>query len=151
IFGALEGYLGSICLAYKDGRSMGIATGVGALVNIILNYAGIRLFGAIGAAYATLISYFTMFAIAYMLTRKHICLAVDIKRDMLGYVLILTAGVITMYPGLAGGNLATNADAGITALSSYGWTYAADAVFFMLLIILYRDQAAGLVRRIRKG
>ncbi|MBQ7583301.1 MAG: polysaccharide biosynthesis C-terminal domain-containing protein [Lachnospiraceae bacterium] len=145
IFGALEGYLGSICLAHKDGRSMGIATGTGALVNIILNYAGITLFGAIGAAYATLISYFVMFAIAYVLTGKHIKIEVDIKRDVIGYILVLLAGGLTMYPGLipAGGKAA--------GLASCPWTYAAVAGIVLILFFLYRDQIAGTARRVMRS
>ena len=120
IFGALEGYLGSICLAHKDGKSMGIATGVGALVNIIFNYLGIMVFGTIGAAYATLISYFTMFVIAYGMVSKHVRLEVNIKRDALGYFLIFCAGFITMY----GGDIA----------------YFADMLIMVFIMILYRDR-----------
>ena len=149
IFGALEGYLGSICLAYKDGRSMGIATGTGALVNIILNFAGIRLFGALGAAYATMISYFTMFAIAYVLTGKHIRLEVDIKRNVLGYVLILAAGSVTMIPGTAAGKGTGALGNGLQSVLSCGWTYAADAVIVLILIFMYRDQAAFIIRRLK--
>ncbi len=157
IFGALEGYLGSICLAHKDGKSMGIATGTGALVNIILNYFGIILYGAIGAAYATLISYFTMFVIAYALTGKHVRIEVDIKRDMAGYFLVLSAGALTMYPGLisAGeGKAVAQGDpmrADIAGLASYPWTYAAVAAIVVVLIFLYRDQIAYVARRLGKA
>ncbi len=120
IFGALEGYLGSICLAHKDGKSMGVATGIGALVNIIFNFIGIKAFGAIGAAYATLISYFTMFVIAYVMVKKHVGLEVNIKRDALSYLLILAAGFITSYGGEA--------------------AYFADALILVFIAVLYRDR-----------
>lgn len=152
IFGALEGYLGSICLAHKDGKSMGTATGAGALVNIILNYIGILLFGAQGAAYATLISYFTMFAIAYVLTGKHVRILVNINRDIAGYVLILLSAAITMYPGLtamqgraASSNETVSAD--MAELISYPWTYAGAAVILLILIYIYREQIAYVVKR----
>ena len=141
IFGALEGYLGSICLAYKDGKSMGAATGAGAVVNIILNYAGIRLFGALGAAYATMISYFTMFALAYVLTERHVRIEVNIKRDAFGYALITAAGFITMIPGLF-------ADTG-SGIVGMGWTYAADAVILLIFIIIYRDQVKLMAGRLK--
>lgn len=141
IFGALEGYLGSICLAYKDGKSMGIATGSGAIVNIILNYAGIRLFGAMGAAYATMISYFTMFALAYVLTGRHVKIEVNIKRDAFGYALIVAAGFITMIPGLS-----SDISSGIAGM---GWTYAADAVILLIFIIIYRDQVKLMAGRLK--
>ncbi|MCR5773732.1 MAG: polysaccharide biosynthesis C-terminal domain-containing protein [Lachnospiraceae bacterium] len=150
IFGALEGYLGSICLAHKDGKSMGIATGIGALVNIILNYLLIIRLGAIGAAYATLVSYSTMFVIAYLLTGRHVDLLVDIKRDTLGYLLILLAGGITMYPGLAEGTGELQGKA-MLSLGAYAWTYCAVAVIIVLLIALYRKQILFVKRRFFGG
>ncbi|MBQ9444705.1 MAG: polysaccharide biosynthesis C-terminal domain-containing protein [Lachnospiraceae bacterium] len=144
IFGALEGYLGSICLAYKDGKSMGIATGSGALVNIILNYIGISFFGAIGAAYATMASYFTMFVIAYVLTRKHVAMEVNIKRNIAAYILIFILGAVTMYPGLIG-------DAGTVGAASYPWTYVSGALIVVMIVILYRDRISFLKGKITGG
>ena len=43
IFGALTGFLGSICLAHEDSKSMGLATGAGALTNVALNFAYSRM------------------------------------------------------------------------------------------------------------
>lgn len=163
IFGALEGYLGSICLAHKDGKSMGIATGTGALVNIILNYLGILLFGAIGAAYATLISYFTMFVIAYILTRKHVAIEVDIKRDVLGYILILAAGAVTMLPGISQSEGTASGIAGsgiLSAIASSGvlggakgyWTVCiADALILSALVFIYREQITFVKRKFTGG
>ena len=133
IFGALEGYLGSICLAYKDGRSMGIATGTGAVVNIILNAVTISAYGAVGAAFATLISYFTMFAIAYALTVKHIRLEVDIKKNAVGYILVLVAGGVTMY--------------GVKSESAEYAACAACALILLILVFTYRAQAAYALKR----
>ena len=139
IFGALEGYLGSICLAHKDGKSMGVATGTGAVVNIILNVIAIRLFGATGAALATMVSYFTMFAIARYLTGKHVTLEVNIIRNVFSYLLIVLAGGLTMYLGsLEGGR--------------YGvMMYTADAVTAAVLVILYRRQFAAVAGRLTAG
>lgn len=89
IFGAMTGFLGSICLAYKDGKSMGQATGIGALVNIGLNAVLIRSSGAFGAAVATMISYFTMYAVAFSKVRKHVELSSNRCRDFFVYLLLL--------------------------------------------------------------
>ncbi len=163
IFGALEGYLGSICLAHKDGKSMGIATGIGALVNIILNYAGIILFGTAGAAYATMISYFIMFVIAYILTGKHIRIKVDIKRDAFGYLLILAAGILTILPGagILGGSSAGNLASGTAVKAAASWlapapfagtvSYIADGLILAVLVILYKEQIMFVVRKFSGG
>lgn len=142
IFGALEGYLGSICLAHKDGKSMGIATGTGAVVNIILNYFGIILFGTIGAAYATMISYFTMFEIAFALTRKHILMEVDIRRDAFGYLMILAAGAVTMLPGIR---------ASVASFPTGAVSYIADALILALMLFIYRQQISFVKRKVTGG
>ncbi len=96
IFGALHGYLGSICLAFKDGKSMGKATGIGAVLNLILNWFGIRAFGAMGAAIATAVSYFTMFMIALFQTQKHVKLRIHILKDLGAWLLLAAESVITI-------------------------------------------------------
>ena len=127
IFGALNGYLGSICLAYKDGKSMGFATGIGALVNIVLNYFGIIMLGTLGAAIATLISYFVMFAIAFYKTGKHVRLTVNIMRDAGAYMLLIAESIIT-------------------AGEVRGF-YIYDAGILVMLIVLYRDEFMQVVKR----
>lgn len=97
IFGALTGFCGSICLAYKDGRAMGYATGIGAVINIILNYIGIKLIGATGAAFATLISYFVMYMFAYNAVQKHIKLKISRFWDFLMYLLILVQCLVIIF------------------------------------------------------
>lgn len=128
IFGALNGYLGSICLAYKDGRSMGQATGIGALMNIVLNYFGIIWIGALGAAIATLISYFVMFAIALIKTQKHVSLDIHIAKDAGAYLLLI-------------------AEALLTAGEVRGF-YFYDAAIVAVLIIMYRIEFMTAVRRL---
>ena len=131
IFGALEGYLGSICLAYKDGRSMGIATGTGAAVNICLNYVLISFMGAMGAAYATLISYFIMFVIALILTMKHVRIKALFLRDFGGYALILVSGAFAIY----GGTMAL----------------PVTAAALVITVLIYRKQVMSIAERIRSA
>lgn len=96
VFGALEGFLGSIALAFKDGRSMGIATGVGAGFNIVLNYLWIRDMGSFGAASATFVSYFIMFVLAFIFVRRHVKLKVFIIRDVPAFCLLIAESVLVI-------------------------------------------------------
>lgn len=89
VFGAITGFCGSICLAFKDGKSMGRATGIGAIVNIVLNYIGIKMFGAMGAAFATLISYFIMYVFANRAVLKHVKLKIGRGRETVLCILLL--------------------------------------------------------------
>ena len=96
IFGAMEGFLGSIALAFKDGKSMGIATGTGALFNIVLNYFLIAKFGSFGAASATFCSYFIMFVLAFIFVRRHTKLQVSLPRDMAAYGLLVAESLLVI-------------------------------------------------------
>ena len=94
VFGALTGFLGSICLAYKDSKAMGFATGIGAALNVALNLILIPGYGAMGAAAATAISYFTMYFLAYRKVSGYVKLDINIKRDYVVYVLLVTEAVL---------------------------------------------------------
>lgn len=101
VFGALTGFLGSICLAYKDSKSMGIATGVGAVVNVAMNFALIPHFSAMGAAVATAVSYALMCLLAYRFVRKYVVIENNLLSDILGY-LILVAMSVAMIGSIPG-------------------------------------------------
>lgn len=117
VFGALTGFLGSICLAYKDGKSMGYATGIGALVNIILNSVGIVVFGAMGAAVATMISYFVMFVFAYYFVGKHITLKVERGKDYISYIILVVESAMLIF--------------------EIPYWYVIDAILFGIILIMY--------------
>ena len=55
---------------YKKTKLLGSITILGALLNLILNYLGIRLFGAIGVAYATAITWIFYFFSVYYFSKK---------------------------------------------------------------------------------
>ncbi len=95
VFGAMTGFLGSICLAFKDSGAMGIATGIGALVNVLLNILLIPSFSAMGAAAATAVSYFIMFIGAFYFVSRHVKLYTDHKRNIPA-ILLLTAEAVIM-------------------------------------------------------
>lgn len=94
IFGALTGFLGSICLAHKDSKSMGIATSIGAVVNIILNTVLIPRWGAMGAAIATAISYFVMSTMAYIFVKKYVKFQISMIKIVIPYALIVSEALV---------------------------------------------------------
>ena len=94
IFGALTGFLGSICLAHKDSKSMGRATGIGALVNVVLNLILIPYFSAMGAAIATGISYFTMCFMALIFVRKHVDIKVTFVKNIISYIILIAQSIV---------------------------------------------------------
>lgn len=117
IFGALTGFLGSICLAHKDSKSMGKATGIGALVNVILNIALIPLYGAMGAAVATAISYFTMCMLALVFVNKHVNIKVSYIRNVISYIILVIESIVMIL--------------------ELPYSIAICSVLFIIIIILY--------------
>ncbi len=130
IFGALEGFLGSICLAFRDGKSIGTATGAGALVNIGLNFLLIHAFGAFGAALSTLLSYFTMFVLAWKKVSVHVRLTVGRKRDFAAYLLLAAESAVL--------------------LKGFRWEYLLNALIVALLLLMYRKEIKEAVEKCRK-
>ena len=70
-FSCLVTFLGTIYNVAKHNRMVGITTGVGAAVNLGLNLCLIPVYGANGAAFATFISYFVVFVIRAVDTRRY--------------------------------------------------------------------------------
>ena len=131
IFGALEGFLGSISLAFKDGKSIGRATGLGAIVNIILNYFLIIEFSTMGAAIATLISYFVMFIAAYFMVKKHVNLRLSMRKNLLAYVLLIIESLTIIFN-----------------LKNY---YILNFFIVVLLFMIYFREAVRFAGKILKG
>lgn len=94
IFGAMTGFIGSICLAHKDSKAMGMATGTGALVNVVLNLILIPRYSAMGAAVATAISYYLMYLLAFIKVRKYVRIRADFVRDYIAYAVLIAQTVI---------------------------------------------------------
>ena len=102
IFGALTGFLGSICLAFKDSKSMGVATSAGAVANVAMNLAFIPKYGAMGAAVATALSYAIMWGFAYSFVRRYTSIDNNLLSDVLSYLILIaiTIAVIGQVPGM---------------------------------------------------
>lgn len=131
IFGALTGFLGSICLAHKDAKSMGIATLIGAVLNIVLNIVLIPRIGAMGAAIATAISYFCMYAFAMYFVSKYVKLQVNYWFDGLVCSLLILQSCVMILK------------------VKYGYFIAGGV--FLLLILLYLKQIVVFLRGLLGG
>ena len=73
-----------------------ISTIVAAVINIVLNIILIPIFEAQGAAIATFFSYFIVWLVRLLDTRKIIKLDINIKSDILSYLLIILQIIITL-------------------------------------------------------
>lgn len=97
VFNAMALFIGSIFTAVKDTKTLSVSTIVGALVNTVCNVVFIPLWGAHGAAMATLIGYAATLTMRHLILRKHICMKVRWSRDFFGYGLLLGQMVIAFF------------------------------------------------------
>lgn len=125
VFGSLSGYLGGIFAAVKDSRSFASSTVAGAVLNIVLNFFLIRLWGALGAAASTMASYVLVWAMRLYKAKKIMRLEVSLLRDCVSYVLLVFQCVAMLLSG-----------------SFRVWSYVANVAVLVLLCVFYRKSFA---------
>lgn len=89
VFNAISLFIGSIFIAVKDTKKLSVSTIIGAVINTVCNFVFIYYWQAYGAAVATMIGYFAVFIIRYIILRKHIKLHLKWWRDILVYILLV--------------------------------------------------------------
>ena len=88
MFSGLSGFLGGIYGAAKHNDELAISTFVSAIVNIVLNWLLIPQIVEYGAAISTVISFYVIWLIRYLLVKKYIKLSIDIFRCNISYCLL---------------------------------------------------------------
>lgn len=129
VFGALSGYVGTIFTAVKDSKVFAISTVVGAMLNTLLNAVLIPYYGVYGAAVATAISYFGIWAIRMVCVKKYINWKINIPKDMFGYFLLCIQ---------------------IFFAESELHGYTGQIVIFIVLMIMYYKEILKIVRGLLK-
>jgi O-antigen/teichoic acid export membrane protein len=70
LYSSLSGFLASIFRMAKKTKILFVSTCIGAVFNIVFNYVGIFVFGAMGAAYVTMLSFILVWIIRLKCSRK---------------------------------------------------------------------------------
>lgn len=96
VFGSLSGYIGGFFSAVKNSKIFAQSTVVGAVSNIILNLILTPILGALGAAIATAVCYFVVWAMRYWHSKKFIKLRINLGRDLVTYGLLVVQSVILL-------------------------------------------------------
>lgn len=89
LFHGMSSFLGSVYTSAKKTRMLLISTLVAAVINIVFNFLLIPLIGGYGAAIATLISYFVIWIVRLVYSKKILRINWNKKSDILSYVLLL--------------------------------------------------------------
>lgn len=88
LFSAMASFLGTIYTSAKKTKMLFVSTIAAAIINIILNIIFIPIWDAQGAAIATFVSYFVVWLMRLIDTRKIMKLKINIKQDIVSYLLI---------------------------------------------------------------
>ena len=94
VFGGMCGLLGGMFAAVKQSRINAMSSFSGACINIMLNIPLTFFFNALGASFATLMSYFTVWLIRLYKSYKLFEFTVEIKKDALNYFVLLLQAVV---------------------------------------------------------
>ena len=132
VFGAMSGYLGGIFAAKKEAKLFAKSTVIGAITNVILNIILVMMFGAIGAAIATLISYVVIWAFRLIHARKYIELNLPISRDVVSYLFLVLQASLLM------------------AISNQMIMYSFGIIVFLIIILLRINEFKTVYSAIKK-
>lgn len=89
LFGGLAGYLGGFFSAVKNSKAFSYSTMIGAGANIALNIILTPFMGALGAAIATAVCYFIVWAIRFVQSRKIVKMKTNLIRDVISYIILV--------------------------------------------------------------
>ena len=94
VFSTLGSMVGSVFSAVKNSRVYSVSTISSAIINIAMNYFLIPIYNIRGAAIATVISFFVMWAIRYVCALKYIKLKTNIGKYLLCFALLIVQVMI---------------------------------------------------------
>lgn len=98
IFSGLAGYFGGVFSAQKNTSIIAFSAVMAAIVNMLLNIFLVWKIGAIGAAVATMISYFVLWLLRWLAVKKDVCFAnyKFLFRDVSAYVVLVIQAIFLL-------------------------------------------------------
>lgn len=132
VFGSLSGYVGGIFTAVKNTKIFAKSTVIGAIVNLLFNIILVPVFGAIGAAIATTISYFVVYYMRVRYMKSYISIKMNLKRDYLSYSLLIIQSFLL-----------------IVIKQDNGLVYSIETLLLAFVIFLYSGEIKTVIERIK--
>lgn len=99
LFEAYAGFLASIYAAAKKTKFLSVSTCVGAVINIILNFALIKAIGTIGAPIATMLSFVVVWLMRLIVMKSFIPIKVEISRSITSVMIVIISGLYYAFQG----------------------------------------------------
>lgn len=120
LFSGLAGVLGTVFFAVKKTKIMMISTLNGAAINIILNLVLVPIIGIQGAAIATAISFFFVWFIRYLTSRKYMQIEINWPITIASYAILIFQTILL--------------------INDYPYSYVINTLLIGLLFILNKNQ-----------
>ena len=94
VFSSISAYYGALFAALKKSLSNMKSTLIAAIINIVVNYFGIKLFGIWGAVFGTVAAYIIIAFIRMIGVHKHLKIEVDYFRFFFNIAILITMAVL---------------------------------------------------------
>lgn len=130
VFGALSGYIGGFFSAVKNSKIYAQSTIIGAISNIVMNIIFTPLIGPLGAAIATAICYFIVWAIRYWHSKRFIKLKINLYRDFFTYILLVIQSLVLL------------------VISENVLLYGIEIGLFILIVLLYMKEILQILNKV---
>jgi O-antigen/teichoic acid export membrane protein len=99
LFEAYAGFLASTYAAAKKTKFLSISTCIGAVVNIILNFALIKAIGTIGAPIATMLSFVVVWLMRLKVMRSFMPIKMNIGKSISSVFIVIISGLYYAFQG----------------------------------------------------
>lgn len=96
VFSGLSASLGSIYIAFKKTKNVGMTTFMAGVVNVIVHLALINIIGLYAASFSTLVSFIALFIYRYVFIQEFFKVKLDFNKTLLTSV-ILVVSVVAYY------------------------------------------------------
>ena len=100
LFQAYAGFFESLYAAAKQTVSLSISIGIGALLNIVLNYMLIKYFGGLGAPIATMFSFSVVWWIRFKMMQSFMPININLARTLPSLGILIACGLYFSFQGL---------------------------------------------------
>lgn len=131
LFGSLVGVLSGVFVAVKDSKRLGVSTVIGAFINVVSGVLLSLIFGPIGAALGTTLSYVVVWIIRLIDIRKYMHLSINLYRDICTYILLFIQALCILFT------------------KSTMTTYLLQTIFFFIILITNYEEVRTLLQKIK--
>ena len=94
LFSSNSGFISAAFKAAKKTNSMFYTVVIGSVVNVVLNYLLLNVFGTIGAAIATMIGFAIIWLFRIIMVQKIVRIHINILRTIISYMLLISAAFV---------------------------------------------------------